>query len=228
MKKIKQKKNIRLIKIESIRFAPELEVELKGKKDSHSLIERGRTLKGWEVKADGSLNNGIELSPLNSNKLYWNDESLLQIKEVLALIRVHRGVINKKTCGLHIHVNVSNLTDKQVLIIINEWVHRQRYIVKRFKIHPERLEHTCKLLPKEEIHKLNEKQIHQYRNSTGYSFQNYGYIEDKYYSLNVTHLPKTDYQTIEFRLFSGTLNYKEIKAAIYFVLTFVKDSLERD
>jgi hypothetical protein len=227
-KKIKKEDKIKLIDIKTLRFAPEVEVELPAKADAQKLIARGRTLKGWEIKCDGSLKNGIELSPENKNHLYYNEESLTQIKEVLALVKVHKGYIDKKTCGLHIHVNVSKLTDKQILTIIKEWVHRQRYIVKRFKIHPERLEHTCQLLPKVEVHKLTEKQIHQFRNNSSYSFNCYSYIENKYYSLNVNHLPKNNYQTIEFRLFSGTLSFKEIKSAVYFVLTFMRDSLERE
>jgi len=221
-------KNIKLIDIKTIRFSPEIEVELPSSRDSDLLIQRGKTLKGWEIKSDMSLNNGIELSPENGNKLYYNEESLLQIKEVLALVRVYRGKINPKTCGLHIHVNVKNLSDKQILTIVKEWIHRQRYIVKQFNVSKERLENTCKLLPKSELHTLTEKTIHSFRNKNNYSFRSYGYIDEKYYSLNVNHLPKDDYQTVEFRSFNGTLNFKEIKAAIYFVLTFVQGALERE
>src|SRR3989304_4121227 len=116
----KQKKNkqkeIKLIDIKKIRFAPELEIELPAKIDAEKLIDRGKTLKGWEIKSDGSLQNGIELSPENGNHLYYNPDSLMQIKEVLALVRVYRGKA-KDTCGLHIHINVKNLSDKQILTI---------------------------------------------------------------------------------------------------------------
>jgi len=218
---------IKLVDIAKIRFAPELEIELPAKKDSQKLIDRGRTLKGWEIKADGSLENGIELSPENPNHLYWNEDSLMQIKEVLALVRVYRGKA-QSSCGLHIHVNVKNLSDKQILTIIREWVHKQKFIAKRFQVSKERLEHTCKLLPKNELHKLTEKDIHAFRNNLRTSFRGYGYLDEKYYSLNASHLPKSDYQTIEFRCFSGSVNYREIKEAIYFVLNFIKESLERE
>jgi hypothetical protein len=222
-----KEKDIKLVDIKKIRFAPELEIELPAKTDSERLIERGKTLKGWEIKSDGSLENGIELSPENSNHLYYNEDSLLQIKEVLALVRVYRGKA-LSTCGLHIHINIKNLSDKQILTIIKEWVHRQKYIAKKFNVSKERLENTCKLLPKSELHKLTEKEIHAYRNNLRTSFRAYSYIDEKYYSLNVSHLPKQDYQTIEFRLFGGTVNFREIKEAIYFTLTFIKDSLERE
>jgi hypothetical protein len=229
MKKIKNKpKDIKLVDIKKIRFSPELEIELPAKRDSEKLIERGKTLKGWEIKADMSLDNGIELSPENSNHLYYNEDCLLQIKEVLALVRVYRGKINPKTCGLHIHVNVKNLSDKQILTIIKEWIHKQRFIAKKFKVHPDRLADTCKLLPKTELHKLTEKEIHAFRNNLRTSFRAYGYLDEKYYSLNVNHLPKNDYQTVEFRLFGGSVNFREIKESIYFTLNFVKDCLERE
>jgi len=228
MKNKKNKKEeIKLVDIKRIRYAPELEIELPAKIDSEKLIERGKTLKGWEIKYDGSLNNGIELSPENVNHLYYNEDSLMQIKEVLALIRVYRGKA-LPSCGLHIHVNVRNLSDKQIITIIKEWVHKQKFIAKRFKVSKERLEDTCKLLPKNELHKLTEKEIHSFRNNLRTSFRSYSYLDEKYYSLNVSHLPKSDYQTIEFRLFSGSVNYREIKEAVYFTLNFVKDCLERE
>lgn len=226
-KKKNKQEEIKLIDIKKIRFAPELEIELPAKVDAEKLIERGKTLKGWEIKSDGSLENGIELSPENTNHLYYNEDSLMQIKEVLALVRVYRGKA-KDTCGLHIHINVKNLSDKQILTIVKEWVHRQKFIAKKFNVSKERLDNTCKLLPKSELHKLTEKEIHAFRNNLRTSFRSYGYLDEKYYSLNVSHLPKQDYQTIEFRLFGGSVNYREIKEAIYFTLNFVKDCLERE
>ena len=223
-----KKQEIKLIDIKKIRFSPELEIELPAKTDAEKLIDRGRTLKGWEIKSDCSLENGIELSPENRNHLYYNDDSLMQIKEVLALVRVYKGKANNERCGLHIHINVKNLSDKQILTIIKEWIHKQRFIAKKFNVHQNRLEETCKLLPKSELHKLTEKEIHAFRNNLRTSFRGYEYLDEKYYSLNVNHLPKNDYQTIEFRLFPGSVNYREIKEVIYFTLTFIKDALERE
>lgn len=227
MKKNKKEDKIKLIDITKIRFSPELEVELPAKVDANQLIARGKTLKGWEIKGDGSLENGIELSPENGNHLYYNKEDLMQIKEVIALVRVYRGKI-KPTCGLHIHIDVRKLTDKDILHIIKEFVACQKFIAKRFEVSKERLENTCKLLPKNEIHKLTEKSVHKFRNNNSTSFKNYPYLDEKYYSLNCCHLPKTEYQTLEFRLFGGTLNFREIKERIYWTLTFIKQGLERE
>jgi len=223
----KKKDNIKLIDIRKIRFAIEIEAEVRNEKLSDKIITRNRTLKGWNLTYDGSLENGLEIAPTNSNKLYYNDDSLMQIKEVLALLRLYRAKVSKR-CGLHIHVNARNLTDAQVLTVIKEWAARQRFIVKKFKVNKERLESTCQLIPKEEIKKLTEKEIHQFRTRDGYEFLRFDYLNSKYHSLNCTHLAKGGYGSLEFRLFDGSLNFKEIKSAVYFVLNFFKESLERE
>jgi hypothetical protein len=224
--KHKKEEKIKLTDITKIRFSPEFEFELPAKTDADKLIERGKTLKGWTLKADGSLSNGIELSPENSNHLFYNEDCLMQIKEVLALVRVYKGRA-LPSCGLHVHINCKNLSDKQVLTIIKEFIHKQKFIVKRFGVSKIRLSETCKLLPKSD-YKLTEKVIHQYRNKEGYSFSGYSSLDEKYRSLNISHLPKNDYQSLEFRCFESTVNFKEIKSIIYFVLTFIQGALERE
>jgi hypothetical protein len=228
-KKIKKSQEIKLIDIKKIRFAIEIEIEFSHTKDSQKLIDRHRVLEGWEIDCDGSLENGAEYRPKNGNHLYWNEESLTQLKEILALIKVHRGRIDK-TCGLHIHINCKNFTDKQILEIIKEFIHRQRYIIKRFEVHPDRLENTCRLLPKENLSKLTEKQIHNFRKQKEeWSYGGYdALLDEKYNALNISHLRQKDYGTLEFRLFDATLSYKKLKEQIYWTLSFIKDCLERE
>jgi hypothetical protein len=230
MKKNKNNKDkIKLIDIKKIRWAVEIEVEFPHSKDSQKLIDRHRVLDGWEIDYDGSLENGAEYRPKNSNKLYWNEESLTQLKEMLALIRVHRGRISKN-CGLHIHINCKNFTDKQILFIVKEFIACQKYIVKTFEVHPDRLADTCKLLPKENLHKLTEKQIHNFRRQTqSWSYTGYnGLLDEKYQALNISHLCAGDYGTLEFRLFDSTLSYKKLKSQIEWTLNFIKRSIERE
>jgi hypothetical protein len=226
-KKLKDK--IKLVDIKKIRFAVEIEIEFPHSKDSQKLIDRHRVLEGWEIDFDGSLENGAEYRPKNSNHLYWNEESLTQLKEILALIKVHRGKV-MKTCGLHIHINCKNFTDRQILEIVKEFIHKQKYIIKRFEVHPDRLEDTCKMLPRENLNKLTEKQIHNFRKQKEmWSYEGYnGLLDEKYQACNISHLREGDYGTIEFRLFDATLSYKKLKEQIYWTLTFIKDCLERE
>jgi hypothetical protein len=226
--KKKETSEVKLFNLKRLRWAVEIEVEFPKAKDSEALINRHSVLKGWEIDSDGSLENGAEYRPKKTNKLYWNEESLTQLKEILALIRVHRGKVSD-SCGLHIHINARDFTDKQVLMIIKEFVHKQRFIIKRFDVEKGRLDSMCQLLPKENITKLTEAQIHKFRtNSNDWEFNSYSYFDEKYYSLNIQHLRKNDYGTLEFRLFNATLNFRELKERIYWTLNFVKDSIERE
>lgn len=223
------KKYIKLVNISKIRFSPEIEVEFPKSKDSQKLIDRHTLLTGWEIDYDGSLANGAEYRPKRSNHLFYNEESMTQIKEMLALIRVHRGRVDK-SCGLHIHINAKNFTDKQIVTIIKEFIAKQRYIVKRFEVHPDRLAGTCRLLPRENLNKLTEKQIHNFRRQTQeWSYSGYnGLLDEKYNALNITHLRQGDYGTLELRLFDSTLSFKKIKAQILWSLNFIKECLERE
>jgi len=226
-RKEKRKDHIKLVDISKLRFAIELEVEFPETKDSEALIGRHRVLNGWEIDYDGSLENGAEYRPKNKNKLYYNEESLLQIKEILALIRVHGGKISRR-CGLHIHIDCTKFTNKQILEIIKEFIIKQKYIVKRFNIDKERLEETCKLLPRDNLQKLTVTDIRKFRKESDWSFNCYSYLDEKYYSLNASHLRKEDYGTLEFRLFDATTSYRKIKEQIHWVIGFVRDCLERE
>ena len=191
-----------------------------------------------ETKYDGSVeyDNLIRLADFETQK--DNEGTITEInvgvfdkfKEMVKILEMfgRSNYISDDSCGLHIHINAKKLIDKQILTIVREWVHRQKFVAKRFNVSKERLEHTCRFLPKRELSKLTEKAIHAFRNNIRCSFNNYGYLSEKYYSLNASHLSKDDYGTLEFRMFSSTTNFKEIKEVIYFVLHFIQESLERE
>lgn len=225
-RKGKNGKIVRLYDYTKLRWAVEIEVEFPKRKDSEKLIERHRTLKGWEIDSDGSLDNGAEYRPRKANHLFWNEESKTQIKEVMALIRVHGGKVNRN-CGLHIHIDTSKMTNKQILTIITEFIHKQRFIIKKFDTSKDRLESMCKVLPFEGLKKIKEKDIAEYRREGGkWNFEAYEYFSEKYYALNITSLP--DKGTLEFRLFNATDKPKEILDRVEWVLKFIKDCMERD
>ena len=99
-------------KLEKIRFGVEIEVEFPKEKDSWDLIQRNKVIAGWLMDYDGSLNNGAEYKPKDKNHLYYDDESMTQIKEIIALVKVHKGNI-RPTCGLHIHVDMKDFNNKE-------------------------------------------------------------------------------------------------------------------
>ena len=225
-RKGKNGKTVRLYDYTKLRWAVEIEVEYPKRKESEKLIERHRTLKGWEIDYDGSLDNGAEYRPRKANHLYFNEEAKMQVKEVMALIKLHGGKVSRN-CGLHIHIDATKMTNKQILTIITEFIHRQRFIVKKFDTSKDRLESMCKLLPFEGLTKIKEKDIAEYRKEGGkWDFEAYDYFSEKYHALNITSLPTKG--TLEFRLFNATNRPKEILERVEWVLKFIKDCMERD
>lgn len=223
----KKKDKIRLVDIRKIRFSIEIEAEVRNDKLSDKLISRGRTLKGWKIKSDYSLDHGVELVPVDSNKLYYGKESFMQIKEILALLKVHRVRADKKTCGLHLHFDTKGMTDNQVMFIIKEWFKKQRYFVKRFRTSKNRLDQTCSLIEKKDLRNLTLKDLHKFRTIRNYT-PKCEYLLEKHKSLNVSHLAKSDYGSLEVRLANGSLNFKDIKSHIFCLLTFIQNCLERE
>jgi hypothetical protein len=166
---------------------------------------------------------------------YWGCKDINNITyKKGAKVRVYNFETETNTYianGLISHnCNVKNYTDGQILEIVKEFIHRQKYIIKRFEVHPDRLSDTCKPLPKENLNKLTEKQIHNFRKQTQeWSYTGYnGLLDEKYQALNISHLKNGDYGTLEFRLFDSTLSYKKLKEQINWTLNFIKDALERE
>ena len=62
--------------LETIRFAPEIEVEFKNTKISDNLIKKHRIIPKWSLDYDGSLESGCEYRPKDCNKLYFNEDSI--------------------------------------------------------------------------------------------------------------------------------------------------------
>ncbi len=214
---------IKRIDIKKIRIGPEIEVEFPKDVDADKIIAHEK-VRGWEVKYDGSLENGAEFCPKDDNKLYYDREGLRQLQDVLKRIKSHRGRISKR-CGLHIHIDVENISDEKLLIIIQEFIHKQRYVIDRYKVCKDRLDASCSLIPRKYLHKLSLSKLKKYRSSGG----GWGLVEevfDRNSALNIMCLPDT--KSIEFRLFNGSCSYEKVKEAIHWVLLFIKDCQERD
>ena len=199
MKKLNYKK---------IRFSPEIEVEFPklGEDDIESILyglgNPKFDLKGWDIDEEASLDNGLEYKPSNENHLYFNKKSLDQIKKLLEKIKKNGGKIKQK-CGLHIHIDVSKLSDIQKYDIIKRFMKKQSFIIKKFNVREYRLNIYCSELP-EDILNNEFKNIHERIGG------------HKQYALESSF-----FNTLEFRLFNGTLSYKTMVKNIKWLLKFV-------
>lgn len=227
MKRIRRKGKkldpVQFVDIKKIRFAPELEVEFPKEINAEKIINHEK-VRNWTVKYDGSLTNGAEFVPNDDNHLYYNQAGLRQIQDVLKRIKSHKGRISTR-CGLHIHVDTKGISNEKLVEIVKEFIHKQRYIVKRFHVHDCRLKDACALIPRTYLSKLTTKKLASYRNDDC-NWRLAAEVFDRHSVLNILCLPETG--SIEFRLFNGSANYEQVKACIHWTLMFMKECLERD
>ncbi len=211
--------------LEHLRFGIEIEVEFPNIEDSTKLIAKHRIIRGWDLDQDWSLDNGAEYRPKKSNKLYYNQDSLDQINEIIGLIKAHKGNI-RPSCGLHVHIDMTNFTNKQIVSIVNKFVREQNLIYKTFGVLKERAEETAKKIPKEEINKVTPNAIDLIRKRKyDSSDTTYDYLRDRTYGLNIQSLKK--HHTLEFRIFNGTIQSDRIWKYIKWALEFcIKGSLK--
>ena len=202
--------------IKKIRFGIEIEVEFPEAKDSYNLIEKHRIIPGWTIGYDGSLDNGAEYKPTDKNKLYFTEDSIDQIKEIIGLIKAHRGNI-RPTCGLHIHIDMSKFKNKEIINIIKSFIRTQNYIYKDFNIVKSRIRETASKIPRKILKKLNTKIINKLLKKETVNHSE-DYFMNRYYGLNLTSL--SDHNTLEFRLFNGTIQVRRIRKYIKWCLKF--------
>jgi hypothetical protein len=202
---------------ENLRFAIEIEVEFPSKKDSQKLISKHRIIRGWALDYDGSLDNGAEYRPKDRNKLYWNEDSIDQIKEIVGLIKAHKGHIKGSTCGFHVHVDMTKFSNKEICNIIKAYIKQQTKIYKQFNVLKCRLDYAQKI-PTTVLKHLTEANIKKVReNDTCYGEGN-DYFNERHYGCNVLALQK--HGTLEFRMINGTIQISRIKAYIKWCLEF--------
>jgi hypothetical protein len=156
------------------------------------------------IKADGSLTNGLEIvtHPMSLDyhiyKMYW-DQLLNKAKQLDYLS--HKTT----TCGLHIHVNRS--TFGKELVQQEEAVSRVLYFIEH---------HWHEML---KFSRRTPQQMGQWASRYGYK-ENPKEVLDhaksrclgRYTCVNITN-----YNTIEFRMFRGTLKLNTLIAALQMV-----------
>jgi hypothetical protein len=212
------RKRQRCLKIKDVRFGIEIEVEFPEVKDSYELIDKHRLIRGWTIQHDGSLDNGAEYKPKDRNKLHYNEDCIDQIKEIIGLIRAHKGTI-RPTCGLHIHVDMSKFTHREVVNIVKAFIDKQYYIYKQFNIIKSRMSSTAQKIPHSVKHLISERIVENLSKDKEVDYgEKNEYFTDRYYGLNLQSLSL--HNTIEFRLFNGTIQPGRIKKYIKWCLEF--------
>lgn len=186
-----------------IRFSPEIEVETE-----KSIICK---VKGWDSYWDASLR---EFSPQNRHHLYFNQKTKMELKKVLNNIKKAGGKSVTAYCGLHIHIDIKNMSSQDIVKIVKNFYKHQKYILKKFKTSPQRQRCYCGYLP-ERVLNITENIIENCRKQ-GYYFD---IPASKSYALNLANLYGMN--TLEFRFFNSTLNYPKFIKYVEWILKFV-------
>lgn len=193
-----------------IRFSPEIEVEFNRNKntDKTGKIFENKYL-NWNYSIDLTLFHGLEFKPKSNNKLYFNKKSLEEIQDIFKFLLKEKAFVSK-WCGLHIHLDMAHLNAKEILNIIKYFTKHQTKMFKKFTPLANRRRY-CLRLPKEIINSTNTIQISsKYLAADAYGDD----IKDHYSFLNYSE----QYNTLEFRLFNGTLNFKVFKKNLEWLL----------
>jgi hypothetical protein len=191
-------------------FGVELEVEVRSDRFDrldkatylNDLINDGNIGQRTFFENDGSLNSGFEIiSQPMSLPMHREVWSWLNDKDAVAGLRSH----NTTTCGLHVHVSRTGLTKLQIAKMV------------AFVNDPNN-EHLIRAIARryaEGYCKIKEKKLGSAHYST-----------DRYEAINLTGS-----NTIEFRIFKGSLKYESVIAALEFchaLVEFTRPASEGD
>ena len=196
-------------------FGVELEIDEGGKDSDHAdtlLYIGNRLAEHIYIKSDGSLNDGMEIvtHPMtlryHKTKMPWEE---LMESAIHLYYRSHKT----STCGLHVHVNrtaFGNTREAQ-----DECISRVLYFVEH---------HWNELL---KFSRRTEYQMSRWAARYGYKNNPKEIMEDakkgangRYACVNITN-----WNTIEFRMFRGTLKYNTLIATLELVDTICELAL---
>ena len=154
---------------------------------------------------DGSLDNGFEIATQPATLDYLAQIDWESFRK--ACVELGYTSHNSSTCGLHVHVDAQAFGDTMEEQELR--VGRILYFFSKFKPHIVRFSRRSKYSMErwaniESMSTSSEQALADKAKQLKY--------EDKYRAINLNHI-----QSVEFRIFRGTLNPKTIKATLEFV-----------
>ena len=186
-------------------FGVELEIDIGGRDEDNaqSILEIGNTVDDCiYIKSDGSLNDGMEIvtHPMSLDyhmDYYWEDV----LNECVKLgYRSHQT----STCGLHVHVNRSSLGD---------YTEHQEATISRILYFVE--QHWNELL---KFSRRSESAMNRWAARYGYESSPKKLLDkakERYGRYSAVNL--CNHNTIEFRMFRGTLKLNTLLATLQMV-----------
>lgn len=166
----------------------------------------------WKVVRDGSVSNGCEVvSPILSGV-----EGLAQVRKVAALLAA-AGATADRSCGLHVHVNASDLTGKEIINVAKRYAAHEA-VIDRVMPASRRASNNGYCANMASIMQTLNTYDAQAIVDTHAMCQRFG----RYYKVNLHAF--VVHGTVEFRQHSGTVNGDKIANWVMFCVNFVEDS----
>lgn len=183
----------------------------------------------WTVMSDASVHAGCESCEIVTPLLSYEDIEDLQ--EVVRKLR-ENGFKADNSCGIHVHVDNSQMTAQQIRNLVNLVSGHEELIYQSLKIRENGREKWCKKTDgkfKEAMNALKCFDMYDLK-KTWYQTQSfcsdnssYHYDSSRYHLLNLHSMWQG--KGIEFRCFNGTTHAGKIKAYIQFCLALVAKSM---
>lgn len=169
-----------------------------------------RAFTEWKIEHDSSVTRGMYPRAIGGeivSPILRGTDGFDQITKVLKAVRTAGGTINKK-CGLHVHVDMRNLTPLGRAKVVTSWQAWQNEIAK-IVAKSRHNNHYCRMLNKNETDYW-VRQIKAGNEAVG----------ERYRTLNMT--PFRRIGTYEFRLHQGTLNAAKVIGWVKFLIAFAE------
>ena len=179
----------------------------------------------WKVVYDGSIVSESSLTEIRHGAEVVSppikgEDGFNQIRTVCNVLN-RIGCIVNKTCGLHVHVDASNLSIRELRNICTSWL-KYEHVIESL-VPPSRRRHENRFCRSnvlrynyDEVSAMFER-INNARNRT--SIYNAMCPRVRNYKLNVRSLGR--HGTLEFRYHGGTLNARKIQNHVKFCIGFV-------
>ena len=169
----------------------------------------------YKLGDDGSINGIMECEVVSPVLKNFNS-----LKEVCNVLKEHGAEVNK-SCGLHVHFGIKNLSCHQVIKLLLDYNKIQK-LVSSFMPMSRRNGRYCQYLQDSEISRLKRLQDMD-ENDLDMNMV-IDAVCDRYRTINIHAY--CNHKTIEFRQHNGTTDYTKIRAWILFLLSFINLSLK--
>lgn len=173
-----------------------------------------RTRSYWKVVTDGSLSQGYGSAGELVSPILKGEDGARQVEKVLDAIETVDGVRVDVSCGVHVHLDVNDLTVAQIQNVYSRYSDYESQIdmiMPRSRRSNNSRWCASVKSQKDRVKRTTIKSKSRLANTTG-----------RYYKVNLQSL--TRYGTMEFRQHSGTLNFTKVINWVSFLMAFVDTS----